>query len=282
MIDIKSTEELVQFLHYNKFYIFGTGFVANNFWSYLTNNNINNNAIGFVESEPSKYCFHNIRIYKLSDLAEIKNLTIIVAVHPSIFYQIKDILEFNGFTEWIWIYPFWNELLFNHPYKRDVLIDPYYLIHHACFYERVFCSIYSLGIGYIYNKNNIGKDVFFKFTEMFSSYDTTVQRWNSFSHMTEDFDERNISELGNILFSTDANMILDGHHRLSLALYKRVQRINVDLFHIDYNYISNIFKGHLLSSEDIKRLFTTEESNRILRIIDELPKCNNISQYCSF
>lgn len=282
MINLNSAVEIKQYIKKHKFYIFGTGFVAENLLGYLENNDIQSNLVGFLETQPKKSEFNNFPVYKLDTISYVNNVSIIVAAHSSIFEQIKMLLESKGITEWIWIYPYWYELLFGCPYKKNLIINPYSVIQKACFSERVMCSIYLLGIGYVFNQNRIGKSVFFKFSSLFSSNNTIEKRWESFSDMVTKFDETNISHLGNLLVATDAGFIIDGNHRIALALYKRIPRIYVDLFHANYEDVSYIFKKLMLNSEDVNSLFSREECDHILLLTDELVSCNDISEYCKF
>lgn len=284
MINIETAYEVENYLKNNKFFIFGTGFVAENLYRYLENNKINNNVMGYVETNPQKSEFNDLPVYTLEKISKLRTTPIIIAVHYSIFNQIKAKLDKLGITDWIWIYPFLCELICGHPYKKNVIINPYSFIHSACFSERVISSIYLIGIGYMFNQNKIGKNICLKYLSLFSTYNTALKRWDSFSNMISKFDGSNISNLGNLMIASDLGLLIDGNHRLSLALYKKIPEINADLFNVNYEMINGIFQFLKLldSKEGVRRLFDSKESKYILRLTDKLIISNDINQYCVF
>ena len=257
-----STTELLKEISQKKIYIYGAGFVAKRFFEILINKGYEKNICGFIttKKEIEKLCNKSVEVFN-----EIKNsldddILICVAVYEVGYKQIKELLALNNISNYTWIYPNIHELCLGEKIEENKLISVTRLLRR--YLNDYAIPIRYLAIGQYFGENNVGYDLYLKGMRLHCNNDTAKDRLLKFMKLIQDWKDDGYNNT--TIKVTDEDDIIDGAHRLALALYFGVTDLYCDVYSGE-NYKKFISDSVRISEEETG-IFTRKE----LRCLDEL------------
>ena len=261
MESITNVDELINVIRNKNIYIWGTGFVGERFYRGLLERQLSNNVQGFVVSQTVEDEFYGktmISIEKLSQEFDKENDYICIAVHEAISEQIEKALKTYGIHEYTWIYPFFHEICFGKPVRRNVKKSVKELL--IRYLDDYAIAIRYLAIEQFYEKNNYGYDVYKKGMQLHCDKETAVKRLEKFISLMQQWDINGYDENSHIKV-TEEGHIFDGVHRLSLAYYYNRSHMICDVYHVkDY---STFINQNVRITEQQLAMFEKKEINEI-------------------
>lgn len=215
-LQISNTFELYNLLKSNNFVIYGAGEVAARFCKALEKHGIIGNLLSFVTTTGSVIRVNGLPIIGIEQL-EINDKTIIcVAVHEAVAEEITAKLVEKNFKNYVWIYPYLYELMLGTPICHNVKV-PLSKIWNAI--QDDYCiAIRYLAIENYYNKNNIGFELYKNFFSFINDSKTSEKRLFHFINLIKSWEEHGYIN-GNPSSITENYQIVDGTHRITLAIY---------------------------------------------------------------
>ena len=99
--------------------VFGTGFVAEMFWTALEKAGMEGRVRAFAVTRPEPDGrFHGLPVVAAEELDPLEAGTVCLAVHESLARELLPRLEARGFRGVIWVYPFLYRMLYGEPVRR--------------------------------------------------------------------------------------------------------------------------------------------------------------------
>lgn len=219
--------ELEKILYENKIAIYGAGYVAKQFFESIKKRGLAEKTECFVTSKEEKSIFCELPVISIDKFSNEERTVICVAVHESIKDEIIDLLERKGYYNYVWIYPFQYQLMLGRPLKKAVRVSLADIVLKEKEYYGL--TIRYLAIEQYYNKNEIGYEIYVKAWSLSCGIETAQARLDSFiklikSWESEGYDESRASSI------LDNNEIIDGTHRIALAVFEKREYIVCDIY----------------------------------------------------
>ena len=253
-----------------KIVIYGTGYVAQKFFSILKKNSLVGNIICFAVSKGEKEgeSIDGIAVKNIRDI-ESDNM-VCIAVHEALKDEMVDTLCDIGINNYIWIYPYLYQLLLGEPIEKGVRIKLEDIVQ-TCLNDYRIAVRYA-AIDNYYGKNIYGFDLYRRAQALYSSMKTAEERLERFCKLISDWQKYGYDEDSWICIN-EGYEIIDGAHRVTLAKYHGMQEI-----------ICNVFEGKASAYEvHGERVVLT---NKILLqngfSIEEIDKLNEINNVIRF
>lgn len=219
--------QIVDLLKEEKFYIYGTGFVARRFYDSLVKIGIDSNIISFISTNRLDF-FNGICVQTISSLNECEKTRIVcVAVHDVNYIEIEEILNREGYSNIVWIYPYIFDLWYGCPIKENASVDTKSILATCINEYRI--PIRLLVVEEFYGRNSIGNELYIKAQSVHSSMETAQRRLEAFIDLIKSWDKNGYIE-NNCLKIDTGNNIFDGVHRLALAYYHGVEKIKCNIY----------------------------------------------------
>lgn len=235
--------ELINFIRNNDIAIYGTGFVAETFYTILQTWNLGARVKYFIVTDAENAhgtTLQGVSVKALEDTISDKGIFICIAVHEAIKDEIEMALTERSRNNFVWIHPYIVELalgaLVEHhkriPVSRLIRIEPY---------DNYALAVRYLAIENYFGKNDIGYGVYVKTFSKHCEIETARKRLKKFINLIADWDKNGYQQEKDILIDVK-NRRIDGTHRLSLACYYGMEYIYCDVYPYSDNY-DKIMKG---------------------------------------
>jgi len=226
MLRINNASELLQMLQKNKVMIYGAGYVAVRFFQAIKKHDLMDNVLCFVTTSGSNETLGGLDVKSIHEMSELKDVPVCIAVHESICDEIIEGLQKEGFTKYVWIYPFLNELILGMPLRgRLVPLRDIWMANK----DNYAIAVRYLVIQNYYKKNDKGCDIYKKSLALFSNEETAKKRLRKFIELIENWDLVGYQEDNRIML-LENGCIIDGLHRITLAIYHKQYYIMSDVF----------------------------------------------------
>lgn len=268
-MDKSNGVEILNILKKNKIVIYGTGYVAMKFYEALIYRNLGTNIESFVISKRSKTSesiINGIIVKTIDEFDNKKNSIVCIAVHETIKDEIEQQLDNRNIKNYIWINRYrLIELLLGKPIIENIRM-PVAKIVHGCQDYRI--AIRYLAIENYFGKNNYGYDIYVKTQKLYCEERTAKKRLLSFCDLIVNC-ETNGYDSGSKILLSEKNELLDGMHRITLALYYHIGEVLCDIFKSSPYFLKWVGSGVMLTENKIVEMdFTYEE----LKIIEYTQK----------
>lgn len=226
MLRINNTSELLQMLQKNKVVIYGAGYVAVRFFQAIKKHDLTDNVLCFVTTSGSNKALEGLDVKNIHEIKEFKDVPVCIAVHESIRDEIAEGLQKEGFIKYVWIYPFMNELMFGTPVQgvRIPLKDIW-----AMNRENFAIAARYLVIENYYTKGGNGNELYKKSMALYSDEKTAEKRLRKFIELITNWDLEGYQKNNSIML-LENGCIIDGLHRIALAIYHKQDDIVCDVF----------------------------------------------------
>lgn len=230
---VNSTEELLGIIRKNDIAIYGIGYVAERFYDSLILHGCKDNIKCFITTKKKVNQYKGLQVLSLNEYKKKKeflNYLICIAVHESILAEITCELEKVDINNYIWIHPFQHELRFGQPIVIAKEIELSKIIDKIRNDYRL--AIRLLAIDQFYGKNSCGYDIYIKTQSLHCETNTAKKRLDNFIDLISNW-ELNGYDIMSRPEITDNCEIIDGAHRIALAVYKGMKTIPCDIYHSD-------------------------------------------------
>ena len=243
----------------DKFIIFGSGFVAQMFYSALLNNNLHENIAFVVETNPEKgRTFHGISVLPYSK-TETKGIPVLACVHDSVIGEIGVKPEDNV----IQVYPFiWN-LLFEGEDKTE-MISLSTLMKRQNTEEGWIAARYA-GVRGICEGREDFKNLYVKLLSLHCSVHTAKRRLGYLEMLIQTIRNEGFREEFPVLLDKKLR-IIDGLHRIAIAVYFGTDRISVRYLDTKGRFETALGEKNRLTKEFLLKNGLYEEA----KVLDEL------------
>lgn len=264
---MNSVNELVEILRRDRFWIYGTGFVANIFWQSLIPYDICRNVKGFIVSKKNRDFFSGLNVRGIDEDLNIGNDRVCIAVHESNKNEVVEKLESKGINNYIFIYSYLWDLKLGIPRKRNMEVKVSELI-------KSNLSDYKLIVRHLvleqyFGKNDVGYDLYRKAFENYVDRATAQKRLNRFIEFISLWQSKNYITGENIKVNNN-KQIIDGNHRIILANYFCLRTINCDIYDTEETAQDIYGKNAAMTEEAIKLIYDMEERKVLERCREKL------------
>lgn len=219
-------------LNANKIAIYGTGFVANQFYNILCMRGLKDNIKYFVvsnEIKEKKYMY-DIPVKSVLEVKEENDLVICIAVHEILLKEIIHALKCHNQKNYIWIYPYLHEMMMGLPIEKNVPIQVTKVIRNCKDYR---IAIRNLVIENYYSMNDCGFNIYVKSMELICNKKETAQKkLYKFCELIEDWEKNGCRKNSRILI-TNKYELFDGAHRLAVANFHKEKEILGNIYQSD-------------------------------------------------
>ena len=268
-----STESLLTRLSKKRLVIYGTGFVGKKFLSALKQHNLYANITCFTVSENVKSYddeIEGIPVRYINELdEEKKNMLFCIAVHESLVKEIENNLEKLRIKEYIWVYPFLNEMFLGQPLKRNVLVKIDQIIE-SCL-NNYGLAVRYLAVEQFFGKNQIGYNLYVRFHALYCRRETAEQRLIEFCNLIKNWKERGYDKRKRILINSQYEVI-DGLHRITVAKYFGEEYVVCDVFSNKISAASLQGNKALLTEQALRESDFDKEEGEVLRKVNQMLK----------
>lgn len=244
--------ELIDLIKNNDIAIYGTGFVAQNFYAALQMRNLERKVKYFIVTDAEKAygVVQNVPVRAVNDIVNDKNILVCIAVHEAIKEEIEMVLLEWNIYNFVWIHPYIVELVFGamKEYHRKMKVSKLIL--------DVPYNDYALAMRYLvienyYKENDMGYDIYVRILSGLCEAETAKKRLKNFIKLIADWDINGYREEKNISIDEN-NRCINGAHRLSLACYHRMEYIYCDIYPYSNNYSKYMGRWIHISKDVLK------------------------------
>lgn len=256
MNNINNINELIDLLTERRFWIFGTGFVADIFWQGLVSYGLCSNVEGFIVSKKDMDFFCGLNIIGVDEGGGVGSDLICIAVHEANKNEVVEMLGSKGMDNYIFVYPFLWDLKLGVPQKRNIKIEVRELIK---------CNLldYKLVVRYLaleqyFGKNKVGYDLYIKAFENYANKVTAMKRLNTYIDFISKWKTEKQIFKDNIKIN-NSKRIIDGHHRVVLAKFFGLNVLNCDIYDTE-DLVQDICGKNAAMTEDVvMQIYDMEE-----------------------
>lgn len=256
------------------FVIYGNGYIAKRFYKILIKMGISENLYDVAVTEIKKDMIgvNGKKVKRISDIK--RNYLVIIAVHNIDAEVMKDNLERLGFKSYIWIYPYLFDLELGRPVRRDCAIDTITLLRGTT--KSYTPVIYYLTVNDYCNEKKYGGEVYIKLMNQYCEKETAKKRWLIFRKKIEQCQIDGFVQNDNVKVLESYN-IIDGLHRLILAIFFREKYLRADVYGgIDEFYSKKGIGGDvLIDDKKLVKVYNNKEIYDIKKAAEELKNIMN-------
>lgn len=229
MISVNTVDELIELIKSNRIIVYGTGYVAERFIDSLRLRGLDKFISYCAVTNKETMNYQNFEVLSLEELRKkISSEVVCIAVHESIKDTIIESLIKAGIRNYIWIYPFQHRLRFGNPCEcKEVEVNR--IIQKAK--DKYWLAIRIAAIEQYYGKNEKGYEIYLKGQRLHCNPSTAISRLDNFKRLIKNWDEKGFCTDYKPAISYDYE-ILDGLHRISLAVYHRMNVIACDIYNV--------------------------------------------------
>ncbi len=231
MVCIDSVDELVDKIKKEGTIVYGTGYVAERFIVSLEKRGLKSKVSRCVTTIKNQESFMGVVVTDLLNLKEqYRGELICIAVHESIKDEIIDILNKYSFENYIWIYPFQHKLRFGEPIEINKETELSRIIETTKDDYRI--PIRLAAINQFYGKSKRGYSIYIKGQRLHCDEDTARKRLARFIELIRSWELNGFLNEQRPCISEDYE-VLDGVHRISLAIFHRMKSLPCDIYRVD-------------------------------------------------
>ncbi|NEX01873.1 hypothetical protein SAMN04487829_1480 [Pseudobutyrivibrio sp. NOR37] len=219
------TEDLVRTLKKNKYVIYGAGYVADNFYKALENRDLLGKFEGFITTKGSSEAKYGWSVRAI-DECNLNDELVCIAVHESITGEIETILKQSGIENYTWIYPNLYELLAGNKICTENVPIKSVLSANK---NNLMIAIRYAAIEQFYGERADGYELYLAAMKLHCGIDTANKRLDSFKELIEIVEKKGYKEINPISLLENYEL-LDGVHRLAIAIYWGENTIDADIY----------------------------------------------------
>ena len=258
----KSVNKIYELLRTESIIIYGVGFVADFFYRLVNQKGLAANVIGFMVSEGSIESFKGLPVFKVKDQCIDKAITICIAVHESSLDDIKSNLEKNEFRKYVCIYPYLINMWLGEPKKQNESILVKDIWNRKD--DQYAVAARYLVIGQYFSKNTLGYEIYKKMSVLPQDEKTKEKRLKTFLDLIQNC-ESNGFDFRRTIKIFDDYKVIDGNHRLAVAIYFGVEHINCDVYSSQNRWdLEFLPKEKKLNRETVEKIGFTEYERDLL------------------
>ncbi len=245
--------------------VYGTGYVARKFYKVLEEHGLRGQLRCFVRTDHVKdgEVFEGIPVRRFKDIGIKGNTFICLAVHEAILGEIEHAVK-QRTEEYLWIYPCLYEMMYGEPEQKAVEIPVKALL--GRFSNDFRLGIRLAAIGQQKSINDWGFDVYIRAQMIYCGHATAVGRLEQFKRMIARWEEEGYKKDYPLSLNRSLGVI-DGNHRLSMAVYAGQKTICGNIYPTDLS-IEEIHGYETMQSEKLLRQngFTMGEIQKLEEI----------------
>jgi len=206
-----------------KLVIYGTGHVGHKFLRAVKRQGLADQILCFAVTGPVKEetAVEGIPVYGIHDIQICKDTTVCLAVHDALLEEVEQTVR-RITDQYVWIYPDLYSLMFGEPEQTNVEVSVYDILKN--YREDFRLAVRLAVIEQEEGKNQIGFDYYIKAQMLHCSLYTAKQRLEKFRQLISDWKKQGYQKEYSLSLNQNYEMI-DGNHRLSLAVYYGQKRI---------------------------------------------------------
>lgn len=239
MINITNAEDLKKLIASRDCVIYGAGYVAQRFLKALRRQGLEDHVSSFItSSRPPITEIDGIPVQNLEALKQYTDPLILIAVHEALVDQIEAILLENGYNEYIWIYPFLYEIMLGKSAVCTVKLEKIWKAN----MDNIMLPVRYLAIEQYYGENGYGYEIYRKSSNLLNSSSKVVaKRLENFIELIKNWEKNGYNRSKKVTI-LENGLIVDGSHRISLALYHNLEEIECNVYPetVSYNEIHNL------------------------------------------
>ena len=246
--------------------IYGTGYVGRTFLKVLRNNHLEKRIACFTQTTVDEdFVFERIKVKPIEYVKKLKNVIVCVAVHENYKDEVIRNLEKNEVYNYMWVYPIMHSLIFGDPIKKNIAIS-------VAEIARINLNDYRIATRYLaidnyYGKNSIGYSIYLKLMELQVPHESAMKRLSKFINLINKWDEYGYDSTKSIAV-LEGGYLIDGTHRLTLGLYKGLQKMTCDVYNTNlYNEGLGLLGND--AAMDKKFIGQRIEDKEIIKKLDE-------------
>ncbi len=225
--DIVNAKDLVEYIKNNSIIIYGAGFVANFFYSLLSELIISERVQFIITSNGGGFFRDNIPIKAVENDIPNKEILVCVAVHESSRQEVFETLKENGFTNYLWIYPFLYDIWLGEPVRKNVKIEVKKIWENKR--DKYATAVRYLAIKQYFGEDSHGYELYKKAMILPQKKVTVDKRLCSFINMVKEWKKKGYDQNKKIRILDDY-FLVDGNHRLAAAIYFGQKYLNCDIY----------------------------------------------------
>ncbi len=246
--------------------IYGVGRVAELLYKALISLKCENIVKQFVVTHKKDELFYGKKIVSLSDYNTQENGELWVAVHEANWIEIREQLSKRG-IEGRWVYPDAYRLWLGFPREESAII-PVKTIWRSCQYKYLV-ALRLLCVKQYYGEENHGYDLYLQDCNIGTDEQTVRKRLDGYLRLIKSWDENGYDKRCAINIR-DNYTLIDGHHRLALALYHGLDEMTCNIY--DANQILDLEheRSHDSKRELLARGVDALDIEKLDRLVDAI------------
>lgn len=247
--------------------IYGTGHVARKFYRALGKYHLQSQVQCFVRTEAvrSGERFEGVPVYCFKNISIESDTLVCLAVHESIRDEIEDTVK-KVTGQYIWIYPYLYELMLGKPEQRDVEVAVSKLL--KGFQEDLRLGVRLAAIEQQDKKNDYGFDYYVRAQMLHCDQETARHRLGQLLRLIVRWKKEGY-ERTHVLTLNRNYGVIDGNHRLAMAVYMGQERMFADIYPTNLSVEDIHGREPMLSKELLLERGFTPEAVRKLEKIQE-------------
>lgn len=212
-------------------FIYGTGHVARKFYKVLGRHGLQHQVRSFVKTNKAagEELFENLPVYCIEELHLAEDDLLCLAVHASIRKEIEAVVQ-SKTDQYLWIYPYLYELMFGEAEQKNVKISVAALLKD--FQNDLRLGIRLAVIEQQEGKNTCGFDTYLKAQTLHCNRETAIQRLKQFRELIANWKQTGYQKEYKLTFTRNYGVI-DGNHRLAMAVYTGQEYVYGDVYPTD-------------------------------------------------
>lgn len=221
----------LQSLKGKKIVIYGTGHVARKFYKTLLKRGVKEQILCFVRTKNVKVGeeFEGIPVYCFDEICVDNTILVCLAVHESLHMEIESIVK-QKTKEYIWIYPYLYELMFGEPEQRNIELQVSSLIYG--YQDDLRLGVRLSAIEQQDQKNTYGFNYYIRAQMLHCDKNTAIQRLEQYKRLI--FEWKHAGYKKDYVLVLNRNYgVIDGNHRVAMALYTGQKTICADIYPTD-------------------------------------------------
>ncbi len=208
--------------------IYGAGHVGKKFYRTLQRHGLEKQVLCFaVTGQVEKEALiEGLPVKCVYDVSIRSDTLVCLAVHESLLEEVEKVVR--SITEqYIWIYPYLYELMFGEPEQKEKEIEISKILKTCRDDARL--AIRLAAVEQYYGKNSFGNDYYKRAQMMHCAEHTAGQRLQQFERLMEDWEKYGYRKEYPLSLNRGYEVI-DGNHRLALAVYHDKKRIFCNIY----------------------------------------------------